>query len=100
MNQFTLKRPVITEKSYRLVQDKVYTFEVDPKATKGQIKEAVEKAFAVTVLAVQTVKVAGKVRRTGRRRVESVAAGKKKAMVRIKKDQHIEVFELNVAQEN
>ena len=94
MNPFILKRPLITEKTYKLAQDKVYTFEVDQKATKGQIREAVEDTFGVTVLAVQTVKIAGKVKRTGKKRVSTQASPKKKAMVRIQKDQSIEVFEV------
>lgn len=94
MNPFILKRPVITEKTYKLAQDKVFTFEVDPKATKGQIRQAVEETFAVEVLSIQTVKLSGKVKRTGRKRVETTQSGKKKAMVRIKPDQNIEVFEV------
>jgi large subunit ribosomal protein L23 len=94
MNPFILKKPVITEKTYKLAEDKVYTFEVAPKATKGQIREAVEDTFGVTVLAVQTVKIPGKTKRTGKKRIAVKASPRKKAMVRIKPDQSIELFEI------
>ena len=94
MNPFILKKPVITEKTYKLASDKVYTFEVAPKATKGQIREAVEDTFGVTVLAVQTVMIHGKIKRTGKKRVATQGSPKKKAMVRIKPDQSIELFEI------
>lgn len=94
MNPFILKRPIITEKTYRLAQDKVFTFEVDTHATKGQIREAVEETFGVTVVDVHTVSIAGKVKKTGRRRLSSQQPKKKKAMVRIKPDQSIEVFDI------
>lgn len=95
MNPFTLKKPLITEKTYRLVQeDHVFTFEVDLKATKGQIKEAVEETFGVKVLSVRTARVAGKVKRTGKKRVASITAGRKKAMVKLPKEQTIELFEI------
>lgn len=94
MNPFILKRPLITEKTYRLAQDKVYTFEVDPKSTKGQIREAVEQTFGVEVIAIQTIKLAGKMKKTGKKRVTTQLSSRKKAMVRIKPDQTIEVFEI------
>lgn len=95
MNPFVLKKPVITEKSYKLAQGHVYTFEVDPKATKGQIKEAVQDTFGVTVLSVQTSKIHGKVKRTGSKRMVGKLPNRKKAIVRVPDTQVIEVFELN-----
>ena len=94
MNSFILKRPIFTEKSMRLIDSHVYTFEVDPKSTKGQIKEAVQQLFAVDVLRVQTVKVHGKTKRAGRRRLQVEQGDSKKAMVKIKANQKIEMFEL------
>ena len=94
MNPFILKRPLITEKTYKLAQDKVFTFEVSDHATKGQIREAVEETFGVNVLSVQTVTIGGKVKKTGKRRLAVKRPTKKKAMVRIKPDQTIEVFEI------
>jgi large subunit ribosomal protein L23 len=58
--------PVVSEKSYDLIEFRnTYTFEVDPKATKPQIKEAVERVFDVKVLRVNTMNRRGKVKRTG-----------------------------------
>ncbi len=94
MNPFILKRPLITEKTYKLAQDKVFTFEVDPGATKGQIREAVEATFGVDVLSIQTVKLMGKVKKTGKKRMTTQLSTKKKAMVRIKPEQTIEVFDI------
>lgn len=98
MNPFILTKPLITEKTYKLAASKVYTFEVAPKATKGQIREAVEQTFGVEVLSVQTIKLSGKIKRTGRKRVSTQLGSRKKAMVRIKPDQSIEVFEVKSSQ--
>ena len=59
-----IKRPLITEKAMNLVQgNNTYCFEVHPKATKGEIKEAIEKLFSVTVESVRTLKSHRKMRR-------------------------------------
>lgn len=50
-----IKRPVITEHSADLMAEKRYTFEVDSKANKTQIKQAVESVFGVTVSKVNTM---------------------------------------------
>ena len=59
-------RPVVTEKSNDELQQGKYTFEVNKKATKVQIANAVEKLFEVKVLNVNTVTVKGKEKRVGR----------------------------------
>jgi large subunit ribosomal protein L23 len=56
--------PVVSEKSYGLIDHGQYTFLVDPNATKTEIKIAVEKIFSVKVASVNTVKRLGKTRRT------------------------------------
>ena len=62
-----IKEPIITEKTAQLAQDKnTIVFSVDPKANKTQIKQAVEKAFNVKVLNVNTLNVHPKDRRVGR----------------------------------
>ena len=61
-----LKAPVITEKSEIAKQDGKYTFKVDPKANKLEIKEAIEKLFNVKVTAIRTFNVKPKKRRVGR----------------------------------
>ncbi len=58
--------PVVSEKSYDLIEFRnTYTFEVDRRATKPQIREAVERIFDVKVLRVNTMNRKGKVKRTG-----------------------------------
>ena len=62
-----IRRPVITEKGLTLKeQDKTLCFEVSNRATKTQIKEAIERIFKVKVQAVRTMNVPGKERRRGR----------------------------------
>lgn len=53
-------RPVVSEKSYTLIDQGKYTFEVDPRATKTEIKLAIEKIFNVKVSAVNTLNKTGK----------------------------------------
>ncbi len=55
-----IKHPVLTEKAIDNQQSNCYVFWVDPKATKPQIKAAVEKIYQVTPLAVRTASVSGK----------------------------------------
>jgi len=60
--------PVVSEKSYDLIETRnTYTFEVDPRASKEEIRDAVEKVFAVKVLRVNTMNRKGKNKRTGYR---------------------------------
>ena len=87
-----IQRPIITERSTIEREERnIVTFEVDPRASKPQIKEAVEKLFAVSVLEVHTARVRGKNRRMGRN------VGRKplwkKARVRLAEGQSIEFFE-------
>ncbi|MBP5662565.1 MAG: 50S ribosomal protein L23 [Clostridia bacterium] len=85
-------RPVLTEKSYDMMNDKRYVFEVAPKATKSQIKAAVEEIFGVKVEKVNTVTTQGKIKRMGR--FEGRTSTVKKAYVILKKDSKaIEFFE-------
>ena len=66
MNAYDIIRiPVITEQSMEAVADKKYVFMVDVNANKTQIKEAVELAFGVKVAKVNTIRMQGKVKRTG-----------------------------------
>ena len=88
-----LKQPVITEKSLNHTGLNRYTFLVAANATKGQIRQAVEEAFEVTVTRVWTQKIPGTTRRTGRRRLPAAVADKKKAIVQLKKNQSIKAFE-------
>lgn len=57
-------KPVVSEKSYGLIDEGKYTFYVDPRANKTEIKLAIEKIFGVKVASVNTINRVGKVRRT------------------------------------
>lgn len=88
-----IRKPVLTEKSYDMVADKVYTFIVDKRASKIEIKQAVEAVFeGVKVERVNTINRLGKVKRQGR--YEGRRASTKKAYVTLKKDSKgIEFFD-------
>ena len=74
-------RPVITEKSSTAINQGKYTFEVNKKATKIDVKHAVEKLFEVKVLDVKTINVKGKPKRQGVH--QGMTADWKKAIVTI-----------------
>jgi large subunit ribosomal protein L23 len=61
-----IRRPLVTEKATLLLEDNKYTFEVSPKATKPEIKAAIESLFDVTVVRVNTARPPLKKRRMGR----------------------------------
>ncbi len=86
-----LKRPVITEKATILQQDRRYVFEVDPSATKLEIKDSVEAAFGVSVINVNTMHVRGKKKRFGPRL--SQLKSWKKAIVTLEQGDSITLFE-------
>ena len=79
-----IKRPVITENSADLMAEKKYTFEVDTKANKTEIKQAVETVFGVKVEKVNTMNVNGKLKRMGRH--EGYRPNRKKAIVQLSED--------------
>jgi large subunit ribosomal protein L23 len=86
-----IKRPLVTEKNTALQAHGKYGFEVDSRANKVQIKQAVEKAFKVSVTAVNVMSVRGRERRIGRRVV--AASSRKKAVVTLKTGDKITIFE-------
>ncbi len=86
-----LRRPLITEKSASLQAQGKYIFEVDTKANKHQVKQAVEKAFKVKVTSVNMIQVRGKTRRLGQRELPSPSW--KKAIVTLKPGDKLEIFE-------
>ncbi len=86
-----LKRPLVTEKSTVLSGQGKYVFEVDIRANKSQVREAVELAFNVRVTNVNTMVVKGKPRRFGRR--EKLRPDWKKAVVTLASGDTIELFE-------
>lgn len=86
-----IMRPVITEKSTKLMEQNKYTFYVYPRANKVQIRQAVEEIFGVHVIQVNTLKVRGKKRRLGRH--EGRTPDRKKAIVTLVPGDKIEIFE-------
>jgi large subunit ribosomal protein L23 len=86
-----LRRPLITEKTTFLSERGGYVFEVAQKATKPQIKQAVEKSFKVKVLKVNVMTVPGKMKRVGRRYVTTPSW--RKAVVTLSPGDKIEFFE-------
>jgi large subunit ribosomal protein L23 len=87
MNEI-LRRPLITEKSTQLREDNRYVIEVDPRASKGQIREAIQARFKVDVINVRTISVLGKFRRkTGP--LGGYQPNRKKAIVKVKAGQKI-----------
>lgn len=73
-----LRRPLITEKANRLsAESNQYCFEVDPRANKQMIKDAVETAFDVTVVKVRVMNQPARIGRRGRRLVRRKPAWKK-----------------------
>jgi large subunit ribosomal protein L23 len=90
-----LRRPIETEKSrYQNAKLHQYVFEVAPQATKTQVKEAVETLFDVDVVKVNVTVAPPKKGRRGRTRREVVRRPEyKKAIVTIRADQTIDMFE-------
>jgi len=87
-----VRLPSITEKSnIQRTEKNVYVFEVHPDANKIQIKKAVENIFNVNVLAVNTQNMLGKIKRMGR--WSGRRSSRKKAVVRLKEGQTIQIFE-------
>jgi large subunit ribosomal protein L23 len=86
-----LIRPVVTEKSTLQQERNRYVFEVDSSASKEQIAKAVEWAFDVKVIKVNTLTVPGKVKRYGRR--PSKQPDWKKAIVSLAAGDSIQLFE-------
>ena len=83
--------PVVSEKSYSLIEDNKYSFRVHSKAHKTQIRQAVEELFQVRVQAVNVIKVQPKPKRRGL--IRGQKPGWKKAIVQLREGDSIEIFE-------
>ena len=80
-----IKKPVLTEKSYADMAEKKYTFQVDVRANKTEIKQALESVFdGVKIDSVNTMRTLGKIKRQGRYQGRTPEV--KKAIVTLKKD--------------
>ncbi|KRK88437.1 50S ribosomal protein L23 [Lentilactobacillus sunkii] len=84
-------RPVITEETTSKMDDKTYTFDVDLRATKTQVKKAIEDIFDVKVVRVNIMNVRGKLKRQGR--YTGYTKKRRKAIVTLTQDsKEIELF--------
>lgn len=92
-NREILLRPVISEKSYALMDEGTYVFVVDKAANKIEIRSAVEDAFGVRVASVNTLNRKGKRKRQRRRNTFAQRPDTKRAVVRLVGDDRIELFE-------
>jgi large subunit ribosomal protein L23 len=88
-----LIRPVVSEKSYALMEQNVYIFIIDPKATKIDVRHAVEQAFGVRVVNVNTLNRKGKATRNRRTNVKGRRPNSKRAIVTLHPDDSIDLFE-------
>ena len=86
-----LIKPIVTEKSTALMEERKCTFRVPLSATKIQIRQAVEQIFKVKVQAVNTMRYEGKMKRLGR--TQGRRSDWKKAVVTLKPGDTIELFE-------
>jgi large subunit ribosomal protein L23 len=86
-----LLAPVVSEKSYSLIEDRKYSFRVHPDAHKTQIRQAVEELFDVKVQTVNVIQVRSKPKRRGM--VPGRKPGWKKAIVQLREGETIEIFE-------
>jgi large subunit ribosomal protein L23 len=86
-----LLAPVVSEKSYSLIEDRKYSFRVHPEAHKTQIRHAVEELFSVKVERVNISHVRPKPKRRGLHR--GTKPGWKKAIVQLREGDTIEIFE-------
>ena len=84
--------PIVSEKSYALLEEGVYTFRVHPSASKPEIADAVEKIFGVTVKRVNTLNRDGKRRRNRRTGTYGKRPDTKRAFVTLAEGDSIELF--------
>ena len=83
--------PVVSEKSYGLIDNNAYTFQVHPEANKTEIRQAVETIWDVKVLSVNTINRKGKTKRF--RFTEGRRADTKRAIVKLREGDKIDLFE-------
>lgn len=87
-------KPIITEKSMDQVSLGKFTFEVGKEANKKSIKKAIEEKFKVHVVNLSTLTVKGKKIKAGRKRTEVARSSWKKAIIKLKTGEKIELFDI------
>jgi len=90
-----IQKPVVSEKSYALLDQGVYTFQVHPDANKIEIRQAIETIFDVKVARVNTLNREGKRKRNRRKMTFGKRADTKRAIVTLAGDDRIDLFETN-----
>ena len=90
-----IRRPVVSEKSYALLDQGVYTFVVAPDANKIEIRHAVEHIFGVNVVSVNTLNRPGKRKRNRKQSTFGKRPDTKRAIVTLAQGQTIPIFEGN-----
>jgi large subunit ribosomal protein L23 len=88
-----LIRPVVSEKTYALMDRNVYVFVIDPRATKIEVRHAVEQAFGVRVDKVNTLNRKGKATRNRRTNKPGSRPDVKRALVTLHPGDKIDLFE-------
>jgi large subunit ribosomal protein L23 len=88
-----LLHPVVSEKSYALMENGVYIFVVAPQATKVDVRRAVEESFGVRVSHVNTLNRKGKKRRNRRTNTVGTRSATKRAVVTLAGGDKIDLFE-------
>lgn len=86
-------RPIVSEKSYRLMDENFYTFVVAPGANKIEIRKAVEQIFGVKVLNVNTLNRKGKRKKNRRNGVFSSRPDTKRAIIKLAANDRIDLFD-------
>mgnify|MGYP001470855552 CR=1 FL=1 len=91
MDKFDIvKRPIVSEKSTKLAEQRKYTFEVDRRANKIQIKEAIEAIFNVKVEKINVINTKAKAKRVGQ--YSGFTAAVTKAVVTLKEGHKIDIY--------
>jgi large subunit ribosomal protein L23 len=85
--------PIVSEKSYALIEDGVYTFKVHPDASKPEIHDAVEAIFGVKVVKVNTLNRKGKRKRNRRTFTFGTRPDTKRAIVTLAEGETIDLFQ-------
>ena len=85
--------PIVSEKSYGLIEENVYTFKVHPDATKPEIKDAIRSIFDVDVVRVNTINRKGKRKRNRRDFTWGKRPDHKRALVTLAAGDSIDLFE-------
>ncbi|SRR3990167_5114849 len=95
MNPHILKKPILTEKTLAKTAAGCFTFEVAKGASKHQIKTAIEAAYGVNVLGINTSTITPRPYRQGRRGPIAHTTAGKKAVIKLKKGQTIDLFDIS-----